>query len=93
MYSFDVNSLFTNVPLSKTISILCNYISSKNLPFPITPTFLKELLLLCTDKVHFTFEGEHFRQVDGVAMGSPLGPLQADIYMSYIENLAGDLIA
>nr|CAH8828540.1 unnamed protein product [Trichobilharzia regenti] len=92
MYSFDVNSLFTNVPLIKTVDILCDYISTNNffIPFPIS--YLKDLLLLCTNNVRFTFEGDCFRQVDGVAMGSPLGPLLADIYMSYIENLSEDLI-
>ncbi|VDP97513.1 unnamed protein product [Trichobilharzia regenti] len=28
MYSFDVNSLFTNVPLIKTVDIICDYTSS-----------------------------------------------------------------
>ncbi|CAH8508776.1 unnamed protein product [Heterobilharzia americana] len=92
MYSFDVNSLFTNVPLVKTIDILYDYISSNSLIFPIPINFLKYLLLLCTDKVEFTFGGEHFQQIDGVAMGSPLGPLLADVYMSYVENMADDLI-
>ncbi|VDQ15000.1 unnamed protein product [Trichobilharzia regenti] len=50
------------------------------------------LLLLCTNNVRFTFEGDCFRQVGSVAMASPLGPLLADIYMSHIENLSEDLI-
>ncbi|VDO98135.1 unnamed protein product [Schistosoma margrebowiei] len=92
MCSFDVNTLFTNVPLMKTIDILCDFISSKNLPLPFPVKTLKDLLLLCTDNVKFTFEGEHFRQIDGVAMGSPLGPLLADVFMGYVENLVGDSI-
>ncbi|VDQ07364.1 unnamed protein product, partial [Trichobilharzia regenti] len=52
----------------------------------------RDLLLLFTNNVRFTFAGDCFRQVDGVAMGSPLGPLLADIHMSYIENLSEDLI-
>ncbi|CAH8561201.1 unnamed protein product [Schistosoma rodhaini] len=92
MYSFDVNSLFTNVPLKKTNDILCDYIFSNNLNLPIPLKILKELLLLCTDKVQFNFEGEYFRQIDGVAMGSPLGPLLADVFMAHVENLSEDLI-
>ncbi|CAH8499563.1 unnamed protein product [Schistosoma haematobium] len=92
LHSFDVNSLFTNVPLTKTVDFLCDYIS-KNFPlFPIPLPFLKELLLLCTANVQFTFDGEYFRQVDGVAMGSPLGPLLAEVFMSYVENMTSDLI-
>ena len=55
MCSFHVNSLFTsNVPLIKTIDILCDYIFSNNLKLPITLKILKDLLLLCTDKVQLS---------------------------------------
>ena len=47
---------------------------------------MKELLLLCTKKVHFTFNGKIYIQVDGVAMGSPLGPVLADIFMIESEK-------
>ncbi|VDP86027.1 unnamed protein product [Schistosoma mattheei] len=52
----------------------------------------KDLLLLCTEKVQFTFEGEYFRQIDGVAMDSPLGPLLPDVFMAHVENQTDDLI-
>ncbi|VDO80986.1 unnamed protein product [Schistosoma curassoni] len=90
--SFDVNSLFTNVPLKKYIDILCDYISLNNLQSRVPVKILKDLLLLCTDNVQFTFEGEYFRQIDGVAMGSLLGPLLADVFMAHVENLADGLI-
>ena len=52
-----------------------------------------ELLLLCTKNVHFTCNRQIYIQVDGVAMGSPLAPLLADIFMielkwSLIPNLS-----
>ena len=47
---------------------------------------LKELLELCTKDLHFSFNGKMFRQVDGVAMGSPLGPVIANIFMSELEG-------
>ncbi|VDP46919.1 unnamed protein product [Schistosoma margrebowiei] len=50
------------------------------------------LLLLCTDKVQFTFEDEYFSQIDGGAMGSPLGPLLADVFMAHAENQTDELI-
>ncbi|CAI2736547.1 unnamed protein product [Schistosoma spindalis] len=86
LYSFDV-------PLTKTVDFLCDYISKNFSLFPIPLSLLKELLLLCTANVQFTFDGEYFRQVDGVAMGSPLGPLLADVFMSYVENRTSELIS
>ena len=47
---------------------------------------LHQLLLLCTKNVQFTFNGQIYRQVDGVAMKSPLNPILADIFLSSLKN-------
>ena len=46
---------------------------------------MKELLLLFTKHVHFTFNRDIYIQLDGVAMGSPLGPLLA-VFMCSLEG-------
>ena len=87
MVSFDVKSLFTNAPLGKTIDIILRRIYTNHaLTTSLTKKEMKELLLLCTKNVHFTFNGQTFIQVDGVAMGSPLAPLLADIFMIELER-------
>ena len=57
---------------------------------------MRELILLCNKNVHFTFNGETFTQVDGVAMGSPLAPILAGIFMVELEefhiNIKGSFI-
>ncbi|VDP00050.1 unnamed protein product [Schistosoma curassoni] len=78
MLSLDVTSLFTNVPLTETICFLCDYIENNNLDMRIPKQYLKELLLRCTLNVQFRFNDAFYRQMDGVAMGSPLGPRLAD---------------
>ena len=47
---------------------------------------LKKLLTICTQESHFKFNGKYYDQIDGVAMGSPLGPLFANIFMDEFEN-------
>ena len=47
---------------------------------------MKELLFLCTKNVHFTFNNQIYIQLDGVAMGSPLGPVLANIFMVELET-------
>ena len=87
MVSFDVKSLFTNVPLETTIDIILRRIyTNHELTTSLTKKEMKELLLLCTKNVHFTFNQRIYIQLDGVAMGSPLVPLLADIFMIELER-------
>ena len=87
MVSFDVKSLFTNVPLDRTIDIIWKKIYEKNeIVTSITKNEIKEMLILCTENVYFTFECRTYVQTDGIAMGSPLGPVLADIFMIELEN-------
>ena len=44
------------------------------------------MLLLCTKKVHLTFNGKTYIQTDGVAIGSLLGPVLADIFIIELEK-------
>ena len=84
MVSFDVASLFTNVPLEETIEIIFKkiYIINKEIP----KQEMKELLKFCTKNVHFTFNKETYIQVDGVAMDSPLGTVLGNIFMVELET-------
>ena len=47
---------------------------------------MREIILLCTKNVHFTFKDVVYLQADGVAMGSPLGPVLAGIFMVDLER-------
>ena len=85
--SFDVKSLFINVPLDYAINIILRRIYDNNeLYTNISKKEKKELLLLCTKNVHFTFNNKIYQQCDGVAMGSPLGPVIAGIFMVELEK-------
>ena len=56
-------------------------------PLPISEDVLRDLLKACTKEAPFlSHRGELFRQVDGVAMGSPLGVLFANMYMATVEE-------
>ena len=94
MVSFDVAPLFTNVPLEETIEIIFKRIYiNKEITGDIPKQEMKELLIFCTKNVHFTSNNETYIQVDGAAMGSPLGPVLANIFMvelktSVIPNLS-----
>ena len=89
--SIDVESLFTNVPVDETIKIILEEVYDKrsnNLPPPKLPrAVLEKLLHACTTECPFRGpDGKLYVQKEGVAMGSPLGPLFANFYMCFIEN-------
>ena len=87
LISFDVSSLFTSVPLEYTINIILKRIyDNQEVQTSIEREVMKELLLLCTKNVHFTFNNKIYRQTDGVAMGSPLGPVISGIFMVELER-------
>ncbi|CAH8598674.1 unnamed protein product [Schistosoma haematobium] len=87
MLSLDITSLFTNIPLTETIDYICEQLIEKKIEIPIPINKMKGLLLKCTMNIYFKFNNEFFRQVDGVAMGSPLGPILANIFLTKLENV------
>ena len=76
LVSFDVESLFTNVPLVDTMTILED----------MFPEDIRKLFRHCLTSSHFTFKGEFYQQTEGVAMGSPLSPVVANLFMEHFEK-------
>ena len=87
MCSFDIKSLFTNVPLNEVIKICLEQLyHSDIIPPEFNEDTCNELLKLATTNVDFSFNDTMYRQIDGVAMGSPLGPILANIFVGYQEK-------
>ena len=89
LVSYDISALFTNVPVDKTIGILARKAFkddwfNKEYNLNITKTDLIELLEVSTKTS--CFKGVLWEQVDGVVMGSPLGPLMENAFMCNIEE-------
>ena len=86
MVSFDVVSLFTNVPLIETIDIIIQrlYSNTAVVTPDIPKKIFRKMLLLCTQGM-FLYKDVLYRQLDGVAMGSPLGPSIANMFMAHRE--------
>ena len=86
--SLDVESLFTNVPVEETINITLDRVyRSEKESLPIPEDILRDMLKACTTEAPFlSHQGELYRQVDGVSMGSPLGVFFANMYMATVEE-------
>ena len=88
MGSLDVDSLFTNIPLDETIDICTNLIYTDNTTTieGIDKKEFKTLLTLATKESFFLFNETLYKQKDGVAMGSPLGPTLANAFLCFYET-------
>ena len=72
--SLDVESLFTNVPVEPLLDFLRRKHEQGGVPLPEGYTIdgLLDLIQLCVTSSVFSFNGNYYRQLQGVAMGSPL---------------------
>ena len=87
--SFDVSSLFTMIPLNESIDIALDYAFHENEKVHgLSRNQFKKLLQMSTKETNFLFNGNVFDQIDGVAMGSPLAPILANIFMRHFEENA-----
>ena len=91
MVSFDIKSLFTNVPVEEALQVVNKRLcEDETLPerTPLESQQVTHLLELCLKTTYFSFRGEFYQQKDGAAMGSPVSPVVANIYMEMFEQQA-----
>ena len=87
MRSLDLDSIFTNIPLEETIDICPNtFFKNMEIVEGLSKIQFKELLSLATKESYFIFNGKLHEQVDEVAMGSPLVPTLASIFLAQCEK-------
>ena len=87
--SLDVENLFINVPVNKTIDIFINniYNNPSLPPVKIKPNLLEKILLTCTAEIPLNNHlGNIYVQTDRVSMGSILGSIFSNFYLSDPEN-------
>jgi len=86
LVSFDVKSLFTNVPIDGAIKAAqraLRRMDQNELPLQIDDYI--ELIRLCVEFGPFEFRGREYEQIQGLAMGSPLSAVLAQLFMETLE--------
>ena len=83
-----VKALFTSVPVDPSMQI----VKQKLLQDPTIPKWtnmsiqhIVTLLEFCLKNTCFLFQGKYYEQVQGAAMGSPISPLTANLFMEEFE--------
>ena len=84
----DVVSLFTKVPLWKTVNIILDRVyNQKLIKTTLSKKVRKKLILDICQKTAFTLNDIIFEQKDGVSMGASLGLALANIIMMECEKV------
>ena len=92
MVSFDVKSLFTNVPVDEALQVIRIGLEDDDSLLSRTMLSVDSIIELLTFKTtYFSYEDSFCQQTDGAAMGSPLSPIVANIYMKFFEQKALEL--
>ena len=87
LISFDAVSLFTNVPLKRTVNIILDRVyKQKLIKTSLKKSTLKKLILDTCQKTAFLYNNQIYEQTDGVSMGASLGPVLANIIMTELEK-------
>ena len=88
---YDVSALFTSILVKDAISaVKVNLQKDDTLSerTGINVDQILQLLTFCLNTTYFSYKGEFYKQKHGAAMGSPVSPIVANMYMEKFETVA-----
>ena len=88
MMSYDVKALFTSVPIKPALEVIEKLLKedpSLQSRTSMSTQNIMDLLEFCLRSTYFTFREKFYEQVEGAAMGSPISPIVANLYMETFE--------
>ena len=89
--SYDVKALFASVPIEPAIKIIQQHLEDDHQLQQRTSMTVKHIICLlefCLKNTYFIFQGRFYEQIEGAAMGSPISPIIANLYVEAFETQA-----
>ena len=86
--SYDVNALFTSVPIKPAANIIKKHLEEDkdlHLRTSMTVKHISCLLEFCLENTYFSFQDRFYEQTQGAAMGSPISPIVANLFMEDLQ--------
>ena len=80
LFTMDITSLYTVIPNNEGLLALKYFFDQRTVKEPSTDTLLRLAELFLTLNC-FTFSGKIFKQINGVAMGTKMGPNYANLFV------------
>jgi len=82
--TFDIKDLYVNVPVYETLDITKNRLLQNN--DTLIPQHILSLLRVVLTQNYFTFQQKIYQPNQGIAMGSPISSLIAEIFLQQYED-------
>ena len=83
--SFDITNMYTNIPIQETIEIITDKLKKQNESNEYI-TQIKNSLNKILNQNYFKFNNKIYKQNSGLAMGSPLSSIIAEIFLQEIDK-------
>ena len=85
IFTMDITSLYTVIPNSEGLQALKHFFDQRTVKEPSSETLLRLAELVLTLNC-FSFASNYYKQINGVAMGTKMGPSYANLFVGYVEH-------
>ncbi|CAH3162959.1 unnamed protein product [Pocillopora meandrina] len=85
IFTMDITSLYTVIPNDEGLRALKHFFDLRTVKEPSSETLLRLAELVLTLNC-FSFGGNYYKQTNGVAMGTKMGPSYANLFVGFIEH-------
>jgi len=86
LVTLDVTSLYTNIPNFEGVVSVARCLAKHRPKYNVSNSSILELLRLVLKCNNFDFNGQHYLQIGGTAMGTRVAPSYANIFMTNLEE-------
>jgi hypothetical protein len=81
----DVASLYTNIDTPLGLKLVRQFLVKQKVP-PARIELIMDLLTFVMSNSYLSFQGQHYKQIDGTAMGTACAPTYANIVVYMLEQ-------
>lgn len=86
LVSLDIVSLFTNIPINLAVAVIGKKWGEIKEHSTLDKRAFIKGVQICLNSTCFEFEGSFYKQIFGIAMGSPISPVVANLVLEHLEQ-------
>jgi hypothetical protein len=87
LLTMDIKDLYVKIPINHTLNITNKLLNNNQVDEHITKDIMS-ILKMITNQNYFQYEGKFYQPTTGVAMGSSLSSILAEVFLQDLEQQA-----